>query len=115
MRWSIPEKKYVTLFPSNGDQLKPTTGIRTMKKYKAKDMEFEAVQYTGTNQDEVMAFLDGHSGPGGVSFIMGDDIHFEDPEGTIVGSVGDYIVKTDAGCYLHYKKCFEAFFVEVGE
>lgn len=86
-----------------------------MKMYKAKDMEFEAVQYTGDNQDEVMAFLDGHSGPDGVSFLMGDDIHFESPEGKLMGTKGDYIVKTDVNCYLYPKDCFEAFFTEVGE
>ena len=84
-----------------------------MKMYKAKDMEFEAVQYTGDNQDEVMAFLDGHTGPDGVSFLMGDDIHFESPEGKLMGTKGDYIAKTDKDCYLYPKDCFEAFFVEV--
>ncbi len=100
----------VSLTPTLAGLEKPT---HDGEMYKAKDMEFEALQYTGDNQDEVMAFLDDHSGPDGVSFLMGDDIHFESPKGKLMATKGDYIVKTDVDRYLYSKDCFAAFFSEV--
>lgn len=65
-----------------------------IKKYRKLPVEIEAVQYTFNNnmekdliQDEIANFMDENI------CICGDKIEMETLEGTMVASIGDYIIK----------------------
>lgn len=80
-----------------------------MNKYQTKKLDVEAIQFNGSNQNEIMDFFDGHCGKEGVSFLMDDTIHLVDDtgvhnEGIHIGKVGDYVVKIKEGEYYLYEE-----------
>jgi hypothetical protein len=60
-------------------------------KYRKKPIEIEAVQWTGSNADEIEEFI------GQVWKAAPDRIRINTPEGTMVATPGDWIIRGVAG------------------
>ena len=87
-----------------------------MKSYQAQPVNVQAIQFDGSNQDEIMDFMDGHDGPEGVSFFMGDEIFNSSRDGMIVGGVGDYVIKdSDGDIFLCGSDAFKRIYDEVSD
>lgn len=60
-----------------------------MAKYRKKPIVIDAVQWTGTNQDEVIEFLGSHLG----SVVPNGEIVVQSMEGNVRGPVGMWVMR----------------------
>lgn len=73
-----------------------------MAKYRKKPVVIDAVQYTGSNFNDIIAFSDSAS-------VVGTELWIATLEGTLIASPGDWIVKGIKGEFYPVKPdIFEA-------
>jgi hypothetical protein len=63
-------------------------------KYRKKPVEIEAVQWTGSNKNEVKSFMNGQG-----EWLTNGYIGIPTLEGTMIAAPGDYIIKGVCGEY----------------
>ena len=62
-------------------------------KYRKKPVVIEAIQFDGTNSEDILDFMGDHEDIDGCSFVMGENVFIPTLEGTMTANVGDYIIK----------------------
>lgn len=78
-----------------------------MTKYRKKPVVIEAVQWTGDNFSEILAFVEGNDGPGTFPVEIEQRETYLDiltPEGVMAADPGDMIIRGIAGEYYPCKK-----------
>ncbi|MEM1424039.1 MAG: hypothetical protein AAGH64_08550 [Planctomycetota bacterium] len=89
-----------------------------MKRYRKKPVVIEAVQFTGTNQSEVLAFVYPDLSPDALegAQAMGSPVIIETLEGDMTASPGDYVIRGVQGEHYPCKPdIFEATYEPVEE
>lgn len=79
-----------------------------MKKYTKKPVTIEALQWTGENRKELFDFCD-------KSYMNGDELRIQTLEGSMIASIGDYIIKGVKGEFYPCKPSIFALTYDEGE
>jgi len=77
-----------------------------MKKYRKKPVIIEAVQYDGTNSDEIINWIESYGGEAGFS-VYTQELLIRTLEGVMRASKGDYVIK---GIHDEFYPCKEDIF-----
>ena len=64
-------------------------------RFRHRAIEVEAIQYSGTNKNEIVEFTSGQA----LTSEHTDAIRLSNPEGDMVARPGDYIVCDPSGCF----------------